>query len=81
MTFPTAQPRRLIDREMSPADQEDAMTTQAATAPTTGFSMKKWILKLLFMGFVIVTMIYAKTIGIFVKVFVKELFSGGAKKE
>jgi hypothetical protein len=56
------------------------MTTHAATAPSAGFSLRKWILRALIAGFVAVSLVYAKTVGLFLKVFIKELFPRSKKE-
>ncbi len=49
-----------------------AMRRQASS----GTSLKGWILRGLVVGAMAVTALYAKTIGLFLKVFFKELFAG-----
>lgn len=50
--------------------------TAFAMRRTTGSSLKGWILRALLLGAVGVTVVYAKTIGLFLRVFIKELFAG-----
>jgi hypothetical protein len=47
---------------------------------SSGFSLKKLIFRMLMLGLMAVTVLYAKTIGIFLKVFVQELMRSPKKE-